>query len=505
MNAYGFENIGGRAHYPDKLNLRVWNNDYSAARPVGVHISARVSWTFHGAAAGTLIVQRDHPLADRLMQADYDVVPVTAEVNGERWVGRVKEFVCEGEPGREIVTATLISEYAFIHAMLGWPSTFAPLAVQFPPQDLQAGPLATVALHYITANATRLRVPIYVKRPEGVDRSPWVRRWSRMTPLDELLGPALEEHGYQLKVELWLPGDPDPGPVVNANRLGQVGSELLAKIDNLLRFRNDDNWLGLQAPQDANTMDAPGLVVSIVPKRPRQFVRWTTAGGGITSYRIVGRHPEAHTMIVGGKSPAWVNDIVEGAVDLAISGLLSAAGIAITAVSGGLLGPIVAGVGGIIKDGLSNVALAFTKYTDEEAKGYQGPFAYPEKFVSSGAGTFSLEQQEAALTALQEAKGGRSVQITVADGKPHRFGADERLPNGRIRRGYRVGDECIFEDRGAEIVDYISAVEVSQESSHLEITPTIGDARIQDDPMVRQLKHIKNLVTYQRAAALVTN
>lgn len=506
MNAYGFQNIGGHAHYPDPLNMRVWSNDFTGSRPVGVYMSARVRDTWAGAGPGTLVVMRDHPLADRLMQADYDVVPITAVLNGRRWVGRVREFTCEGVPGREVLTCTLVSEYAYIHAMLGWPSTFAPLEAQFPPQDIQGGPLATVALHYIAANAARLGVPVYVKVPDRPDTSPWVRRWARMTPLDELLQSSLEEHGYRLQVDLWLPGEPDPGPVVNTKTLGLVNFRVLEGIENLLTFMDPGNILGLRRPQEHRMIAEPGLIVSVVPKRDRQFVRWSTAeGGGIQYIKTTGKHPEAHTIVGGGKSPDWVGSLLEVGIDTAIEGLLAAAGVAVGAVTGGLGGLLVAGVGGLLTNALDNVFLAFARVTDQEMKARMGPLAYPEKFTSTGAGAFTIDGQEAVFTALQEARGGRSMEITVLDGKPHRYGSDERLPNGRIRRGYVPGDIHTFEDRGTVIEDYVSAVELNVDGKGLTVTPLVGDSRITDDPMVKQLRQIKGLVTFQRAAAMTTN
>lgn len=505
---YGFDIIGGHAHYPDSMNIRVWNNAATASKPLGVKMLSRTSAPFFGVGSGTIVVQRDHPLADRLMQADYDVVPITSEINGRRWSGRVKEFVCEGEPGREILTCTLIDDRAVLHSILGRPNPWRGLEFQAPKEDVREGRLDDVILGYITANAVRLDLPIYVRVPDRSLPAPRIRRFSRMTPLDELFESTLEEHGWTLDVALWVKGDPDPGPVVNATRLSGSPYTALARIPNLLELRTDKDYgLGLLNPADIRTISEPGLVVTIRPKRDRRFVRWSTQGGGIIRYKITGRHPDAHTAVVGGKSPGWVNDIVEGAVDLGIQGLLAAAGIALSAAGPGgmLLGAVVNIVGGLIVDGLTDTALAYSERTDVEMKARMGPFAFAEVFVSSGAGTFSLDAIEAQATGLAEARGGRSIEVEVADGKPHRYGDDERLANGRVRRGYRTGDLCTFDDRGAEFYDYVSDVTVVEDIKGLRIIPTIGDQRIAEDPDVRQIRQLKKFATVGRAGALMTN
>lgn len=507
--AYGFDVIGGHAHYPDNMNMRVWNNTATASKPVGVKMMSRTSYPFDGTGSGTLVVQREHPLADRIMQADYDVVPVTSEVNGVRWSGRVKEYVCEGEPGREVLTATLVDDRAVLHSILGRPNPWKGLDFQSPKEDVREGRIDDVVLGYIAANAVRLDLPLYILRPDKSIPAPRIRRFSRMTPIDELIESAMEEHGWTIDVKLWVKGDPHPGPLLNASSLSNSPRAILERYTDLLELRTDrDYGLGLASPKDIAAMSEPGLVVSVRPKRDRRFVRWSTQGGGIIRYKITGRHPDAHTAVVGGKSPAWVNDIVEGAVNLGIQGLLAAAGIAIGAAGGPLGWLIGAGLnilGGFIVDGLTDTALAYSERTNVEMKARMGPFAFPEVFVSSGAGTFSIDAIESQATGLALAAGGRAIEVEAADGKPHRYGEDLKLPDGRTKRGYLSGDLCTFEDRGTEFADHISDVQIVEDLKGLRITPTIGHRRIAEDPEVRKIRELKKLLTVGRAGALMTN
>lgn len=510
--AYGFDAIGGQPHYPDRMNFRVWNNTATASKPLGVKMLGRTDNPFQGVGAGTIVVSRDHPLADRIMQADYDVIPITSEVQGVRWSGRVKEFVCEGIPGREIVTATLVDDRAVLHSILGRPNPWSGLELQAPKEDVREGRIDEVILNFVAANSIRTDLPIYIRRPDKTvpdSQVPRIRRFSRMTPLDELFASALEEHNWGIDVRLWVHGDPDPGPVVAARELSGSPFSELSKVSNFMEVhRHRGTGLGLANPGDAGRISEPGLVVTVRPLRDRRFVRWSTQGGGIIHYKITGRHPDAHTSVVGGKSPAWVNDMIQIGVDVGISGLLAAAGITLGSALGplgALLGGIVGFVGGRIVDGLSDTMLAYSERTDVEMKASMGPFAFPEVFTSSGAGMFSLDAVEAQATGLAKARGGRAIEIQVADSKPHRYGDDLHLPDGRVHRGYESGDLCTFEDRGSEFVDHISSVQVVEDPKGLRIVPTIGHQRIAEDPQVRQIRELKSLLTTGRAQALTTN
>lgn len=510
--------IGGSPHWPDRMGIRVWSNDMLRSRPLGVKMSSSVAFRFVGADTGSLQVSRDHPLADRLMQADYDMVPITADINGQEWSGFVDQFVSEGAPGEEIVSCTLLGWYAIIHAILGRPNPFSPLEVQAPAQDLRAAPLVTAVLHFVLRNAARLDLPIYVRKPEGRDLSPFVTRWSRMTPLDEVIEPALDEHGYQMRVTMLHAGQQVPGTILSAKEYKRHGNPILSAMDNMF-----EEWQKGRVPKDvsdpdtATTISTPGLLVEVVPKRSREFVRWSTEGGGISHIKITGNNPKAHTAVVGGKSPAWINDAIDLGIDIAMEGLVQAAGAAIGAivgsvfpgagtVIGGAIGGAIGGVvGGFFKDNLHDVFLAYSEYTDQELKAALGPFARPEVFISSGAGTFSYDAIDAGLTGLKEARGGRTIELTVTDGRPHQFGLDERLDDGRIRRGYQVGDINTFSDRGTTISDYVSQVEVVDDWQGISAKPTIGDLKIADPPELKSIREIKKIVTNLRASALAAN
>ena len=55
------------------------------------------------------------------------------------------------------------------------------------------------------------------------------------------------------------------------------------------------------------------------------------------------------------------------------------------------------------------------------------------------------------------------------------------------------------------IEDYISSVEARDTDKGLELVATVGDAKITDNPEVKQIKDIKKIVTNLNAAALASN
>ncbi|NKS98764.1 hypothetical protein GS498_20250 [Rhodococcus hoagii] len=66
------------------------------------------------------------------MQCKTDVVPIRTFYNGKVWDGRVLSCVVEGEPGREIVTATCVSNLKWLQSILGWPHRCSPLRCSSP-------------------------------------------------------------------------------------------------------------------------------------------------------------------------------------------------------------------------------------------------------------------------------------------------------------------------------------------------------------------------------------
>ena len=503
------------------LNIEVHNNRYTKRRRIGHYISCSFSEEFgFNAGTGELVVEADHPMAKRLMQADHDVVPITCEYNGWRWTGRVESYVAQGAPGRETLTCTLVSDEVQLAHVLAFSSPRMPLALQGK-RDYRVGKLLQVVHHYLSRNLARADLPVYLMMPPPVlkDDSPRVDCSARMTYLSDLLRDVLDEHDYNLTAKMWWPGQPFPdGKMVPLNVVGQdmlgvtkaltdddiTTEQRLEVEDNLARLRRGeaDNAM---APDQAGLFGptTPGLVVMVEPVRDREHVRFSTASGEVESISLSGKSPGAVRAVVGGKSDEWINESIGLGIDFAMQGMITAAsgaasGALVGAGVGAIAGPagsaIGAAVGGIasmlLKNALEDTVFAFTDRVDVNRRAQEGPFHLRESFTSSTAGVFTYDTSALAERALLEAQGGQSIEFTMVDGRSKILGDDQKAPNGKTRHGYRVGDRVQLHEHlsGTSVTDIVTSVEIVDEvGRRIRVTPRVGKKRHLSNPFIKMV------------------
>lgn len=504
------------------LRITVHNNDYTQARTVGHYISCRFSEEF-GFTAGTgqLVVEADHPLAGRLMQADMDVVPVTAEYNGWQWTGRVRDYVATGKPGRETLTCELVSDELQLSSVLAFSSPRISLSLQ-KKRDYQRGPLLQVVHHYLAANLGRADLPVYLFMPPSVknDTSPHIDVSARMTYLDQLLKDALDQHDYNLVARMWWPGQPFPqGKMVP---LSVTGQDIIAGV--LSEIGNDDsdtdenpvasNFTRLRRGEADNAMNegAPGLfspttaglMVWVEPVREREHVRFSTASGEVEQISLSGKASGPVRAVVGGKSDEWINEAIGMGIDTAVQGLTTAvaggvtgalAGGAAGATIGSAAGPIGTAVGGVagllfgslLRNATEDTVFAFTDRVDVQRKAAEGPFHLRESFTSSSAGVFTYDTSALAERALLDAQGGQAISFTMVDGRSKILGDDTWADNGKPVHGYRVGDRVQLHEHlsGRSVTDIVTGVEITDEvGQRLRVTPRVGKQRNTSNPFL---------------------
>jgi hypothetical protein len=247
----------------------VYNGAYRRRGRIGDYSTSSPTWQYNGVGTATLVVDEggDNPgPVAQLLRNRTEVVPVviTDPPTGKRWTGRVAHSELEGPPGRGTITATLVDDYAWVRAMLGWPVPDADVQHQDVAYDLREGPVETVAKAYLQAAVDRLGVPLAVVPPPEDDTSPTVSfdPGARFTPLDELLQPQLRATMRRLTATLWLPGwDQPPGLMLST----------------------------------------PTVVLDVIPVRDALNVRWTDEAG-ILDRRLAITSPEAVQAVVGMKN-----------------------------------------------------------------------------------------------------------------------------------------------------------------------------------------------------------
>ncbi|MHD0300096.1 hypothetical protein RCF19_29755 [Rhodococcus qingshengii] len=499
---------------PPAFPIDVYSGDYSTVRPLGPYIRAKFQWKRNVATAASFQIKITHPLAKRMMEAKVSVIPIRTYYNGIVWDGRVMDTTIEGQPGREIITVTCVSNMKWLQSILGFPNPMLPVEVQFPKQDIAIGPVDFVCKYFVARNANRLNKPVYVKVPSGgqpvklpaippgvtgldafyafVASLDLCAMYSRMTPLDELFETSLKNSDSELMCNLWVQGDDDAGALFSRESLDEVQQVFDLEGDNFLLFTDENKVLDVVDP-NLHTRAAPAAsgtgacyIVDTRKKRDRRWMQWTTDSGQIVSYKRNITHPTAHQIITGGQSPTWVNELVRIVVDGIIGLILSVFG-------AGFLAPSVGGM-------LDDIFLAFNRFTNPALAAQLGPHAFGEAYANAQV-AFTLDSLVAGLQALKDHAGKDSIKIQVQDGGSAGKGFEFGVDDGSGRR-YDVGDIHSFVDGDTVITDYISEVIITDErGAFCQAEVTIGDDEPVKDPFMRMVDKFKEFGSLGRVIA----
>lgn len=243
------------------MTVSVYDGDYAKQGTVGDYQTCSVTWQWLGVGAGTLVVDPEHWAVPLALTANTRVWPVTVEVAGRRWSGRMIDVQRDRrEDGGGTATITLVDDWAWLRSILAWPVPAAAVGAQTSMYDTRTGPAATVACQLINANAARLGAPVFAI-PPAADNSPTVTVQARMQPVAEYVRPILEQAGWSLDASVWLPGDDPP-----------------------------------------NNMAMSGPTVIVRPYRvaAKPWLLWSDSVGGIKADRTSAKHPGAYRQVLGG-------------------------------------------------------------------------------------------------------------------------------------------------------------------------------------------------------------
>lgn len=457
------------------LNLCVRNNDYLDYRRLPGYIFLELNASMGiQPSSGTLTLAGDHPMARRLMQGDEDIVPITAEVNGYTWTGKVDDWVNEGTPQKPVLTCTLIDDKDQLRNIRALNSPESGLARQDKYGE-KKGPVRVVVTDFIADNLARVELDSYVMLPPRNDNSPRVSVVTKMSSLTDLLTDVVNQHDLVCDIRMWWPGQPFPAGKFANLTSGNAGD----RRQELRRTYLDQTFNPNTGP--LTTPTKPALLVNIQPARNREWVRWSSDHAGVQHFRMSGKSPGAARQIVGGKSDDWVNETLDIGIDLAIQAVLSAVGsslgpvgTAVGAFAGGIIGDFISGE-------VEDTVFAYQDRTDVERAARMGPFHRRENFTSSSAGAFTYDTSALVMRALQESQGGRAVEITVTNGIAMTLGNDWKDPTtGKTKHGYMPGDRNRFRDHLAdrEIVDIISGITITDSvDQRVRISPVVGKTK----------------------------
>lgn len=457
---------------------------------------------------GRFTIPGEHPLVDWLVyvndvDTDIHFYIETAEGGPEDRMGyKVLDIEVEfdADGGYERVTVVGLHDFEMVKHKLAYANTHAPIDAQIPKSDVQAGRSAEKVRSYLFRNFASTYQPslvmgfdlwsknavwryidpskwkVIVAPPEGPDTSEHTILSARMDNMWDLLRATLDDAGLQIQCQRWLPGDPQPFPdhvllthpililrVIERSFLSGTGSGILDVINDVVRIIDPDGTSETITIADPNSGAQPpaGVNAPVVIWRASQHQ-------GLVNSKMTLHHSTGHTVIIGGKSPQWVNNSIK----LLLNSALGWVGILIGLPALGL---------GIFDHAVEDLILSFQRFTNRFRKKKMGSHAYVEDFQQGDAWT--LSGMQSGRIGLHNQRGYIAFTARVIDALPYVMGRD-----------YRLGERC-----GFEIVNRIWLSHIVKRRRHADReTPptwdlTVGDSREDELPGSTALRHLELL------------
>ncbi|OZC55957.1 hypothetical protein CH276_28025 [Rhodococcus sp. 06-470-2] len=403
------------------------------------------------------------------------------------------------EDGVEIVRPVALHIFDETKHIQCWPNTMAPLAVQAPKVDLQAGNAISVIKGFAHRNLWREQAMFWipgfdiwspsnwqfnfrnadwpmVMLPllENEKKSMWTVLGSRMDNFYDLVKPTLEDAGLQLVAKLWLPGDNQPAPnhmtldrpticfnVIQRKPVSGITGTIFDALLDLIRIIFPDGTTEDVTIADPN--DNPSAIDADTP-----WVIWRKDQHlGLRSKMTIHK-PQEHTITTGGKSPDAINSGAK-----LISNILL-----------GMLGQLIGMPWltlGIFDKAVEDVILAWAIFTDFNRKAAMGRYSHKSGFESGGGVAVSPSGLQTGRVGLFKARGYVSFAADVDDGSPYVLG-----------KHVDVGQHCGFEVADKIWLSNIASAKQSGSRTEAPMwTISVGDYRQQEPPGTIALRHLE--------------
>lgn len=332
-----------------------------------------------------------------------------------------------------------------------------------------------------------LKTPIYVKRTNPfLDTSPLVARTVRMETVGAVVKDITRAYGVETRMDLWLPGDPQPDAWANLDQptyvfstkdRSQVSGPFGNVLDSVMRTVVDlgGSLGGIFKPvvQQVPGMDgvfySPLLGVNF--EQPYAYLVAPEPGedSSIISCEIADHTPEGWQHIIGGRSPKWLNDLMNATFAWLIDSLMIVVGFT------GIPSDLLAGF-------LNNAFLAFQLIQHYDRRDEVGPY-HPaiERFYPTASAPYNIETVFAFINALFDSRGYTSAQVVFRNGDQYALGRD-------IFKGGLMS--LVYHNRSKMITDYIENVIWRITPEERTVMVQLGDGRRDEAPLAKHQRFL---------------
>ncbi len=356
-----------------------------------------------------------------------------------------------------------------------------------------------------------LKTPLYVVRT-GLfgDSSPLFCRTVRMETVGQVIGDITKAYGVDVRVYLWRPGMEQPDKYANLTHhtyvmtvkdRSQIEGPTKTVLDSALRFLVDTqgsllgktldpllNPDGESAPEGVYIAPALGLV--FVPPYAQLETPDTIVADGevirsksaLMTYEIVRSTPLGWQHIIGGKSPKWLNDLLNAFYSFVIDAAQIILGF--TGVPSNLL------------DGFLNDAFfAFQLIQHYSRRDDVGPY-HPaiEVFTPTNSSPYNIEALFQLIQVLWDSRGYTTAVATFrGQNGPFKLGKD--IFHGALM-------SLVYASRTKVFTDHIELVSFKSSRGQRELTVQIGDGKPIQHPIVELKRNVSEVIAAVNIATL---
>lgn len=218
--------------------------------------------------------------------------------------------------------------------------------------------------------------------------------------------------------------------------------------------------------------------LAVAPAPPDIVFRDTEYSGIVESQRSLHKL-QARTIMIGGKSPSWVNQLITFAIRYGLAQLSAV----INYVLGAYQVQGTPGLDNLYQGQLDDVFLAYQRFTDPVrvlrggALGFQEVMGTSSQTAYTTSGMLAIRQEHWKTRAYQ------AFKVTIQNGAPWLYGSD-----------FRLGDRIGFEIGSVIHVDNVYAVKYEwSRDQPLTIGLSIGDGTEEEDPTARAMRVAQNI------------
>ena len=470
-----------------------------------------------------------------LMRCQSAMVGIKVETAGIRQAFFVKKHTYAYKNGEWTSTSDLMAIWSILDYMAILPSWWLPIQFQPISHAIYCGPIVGVIETMIAECATRIQTgtwevvnnifsfsfdlrswfatalesdgnfvhaakrPVFVVRTNPfLDASPLVTKLVRMETAGSVITELTGPYGIDVSVDLWEPGDPQPTKysrlvqttyVVRVRDRSQITGPTKTVLDAAIRTAVDITGsifgkavapLVTQLPALQQVFIAEKLGVNYVEPWVMLDAPEPGHDGSVLTAEIVDHTPEGWRMIIGGKSPAWL--------DASINSLLSWWMDSITILLGviGIPSDLLAGF-------MNDTLFAFAEVDNFDRRNAMGPY-HPqvERVFPIQSSVYNVTGIANIIKALWESRGWTSAQCTFRNGEVLTYGRE-------VFRSMLVS--LVYMGRTKMLTDYVEMVMWRYSIDARDVFIQIGDGKAEEPPIA---KHERNLTNIEAAINAIT-